>query len=280
MFKDFLKDNEENAISFVTIAIVIICIIVIVIIFAINFLGNNKDNIIINQISYSNYIESTTGEYEEILKNLLNIRNTDELFKKIDPSYIAKNKLSEDNFKKFMLDNNYIGNSIAIVSNDVFQQDGIYVFRYYYKNYSNYKYVNVIEAKPGEYLLSFDQNIKDININDVSYTGSIDNIVFELSLLEKSEESIKFSVKVLNESEYDIFVDFNDINTFSLIDNNGKTYGLSGVVAQDIGVIQPGSFVSRELYFNINSEEFKNCIGVQVLNIEINGEYKDLIIKF
>lgn len=279
MFKDFLKENEENVISFVTILIIIIGIIVVLCTFIISFSDNEEDEII-NKISPYSYTENMIIEYENIVKNLLNARNTEELYNKLDANYITKNNLNQENVKSFLIDNGLVGNSVAIISSEVFQQDEIYIFRYYYKNYSDNKYVNVIELSPNEYYISFDQEIGDINTSQIRYSSDIDNIYFDLSLVEKSEDSVKFLIKVLNQGEFDIFVDFNDINTFSLIKENGDIYKLSGVVAQDNNLIQPNSSITRELYFSINSEDYNECIGMQVLNININGENKDIIIEF
>ena len=279
MFKDFLKENEENVISFVTILIIIIGIIVVLCTFIISFSDNEEDEII-NKISPYSYTENMIIEYENIVKNLLNARNTEELYNKLDANYITKNNLNQENVKSFLIDNGLVGNSVAIISSEVFQQDEIYIFRYYYKNYSDNKYVNVIELSPNEYYISFDQEIGDINTSQIRYSSDIDNIYFDLSLVEKSEDSVKFLIKVLNQGEFDVFVDFNDINTFSLIKENGDIYKLSGVVAQDNNLIQPNSSITPELYFSINSEDYNECIGMQVLNININGENKDIIIEF
>ncbi len=279
MFKDFLKENEENVISFVTILIIIIGIIVVLCTFIISFSDNEEDEII-NKISPYSYTENMIIEYENIVKNLLNARNTEELYNKLDANYITKNNLNQENVKSFLIDNGLVGNSVAIISSEVFQQDEIYIFRYYYKNYSDNKYVNVIEISPNEYYISFDQEIGDIDTSQIRYSSDIDNIYFDLSLVEKSEDSVKFLIKVLNQGEFDVFVDFNDINTFSLIKENGDIYKLSGVVAQDNNLIQPNSSITRELYFSINSEDYNECIGMQVLNININGENKDIIIEF
>lgn len=279
MFKDFLKENEENVISFVTILIIIIGIIVVLCTFIISFSDNEEDEII-NKISPYSYTENMIIEYENIVKNLLNARNTKELYNKLDSNYITKNNLNQENVKSFLIDNGLVGNSVAIISSEVFQQDEIYIFRYYYKNYSDNKYVNVIEISPNEYYISFDQEIEDIDMSQIRYSSDIDNIYFDLSLVEKNEDSVKFLLKVLNQGEFDVFVDFNDINTFSLIKENGDIYKLSGVVAQDNNLIQPNSSITRELYFSINSEDYNECIGMQVLNININGENKDIIIEF
>ena len=69
-------------------------------------------------------------------------------------------------------------------------------------------------------------------------------------------------------------------NTFSLINNDGTQYKVSGIVAEDIGDLHPKSTITRELFFSINSQDYKNCRGLQVLNIRINGENKALVIEF
>jgi hypothetical protein len=278
MIKDFLKNNEENAVSFITIAIVIIAIIAIVIIFIFNI--NDKEETRINRISKVNYAEVVGQEYATMLPNILSIRNSDSLYEKMNESYVKKYNLTKDNIKSFLLENNMIGNDINVISYDSYSNDGVVVFRYYYKNYSNYRYVNVIETNPGIYTISFEQDLNNIDTTSRTYKGTLEGIDFELRLIEKNEESVRFVLNVANNSNNDVFIDFNDINTFSLINNDGTQYKVSGIVAEDIGDLHPKSTITRELFFSINSQDYKNCRGLQVLNIRINGENKALVIEF
>lgn len=278
MIKDFLKNNEENAVSFITIAIVIIAIIAIVIIFIFNI--NDKEETRINRISKVNYAEVVGQEYATMLPNILSIRNSDSLYEKMNESYVKKYNLTKDNIKSFLLENNMIGNDINVISYDSYSNDGVVVFRYYYKNYSNYRYVNVIETNPGIYTISFEQDLNNIDTTSRTYKGALEGIDFELRLIEKNEESVRFVLNVANNSNNDVFIDFNDINTFSLINNDGTQYKVSGIVAEDIGDLHPKSTITRELFFSINSQDYKNCRGLQVLNIRINGENKALVIEF
>lgn len=278
MIKDFLKSNEENAVSFITIAIVIIAIIAIVFIFIFNL--NDRDETRINAISKVNYAEVVGQEYATMLPNILSVRNSDSLFEKMNETYISKYNLTKENVKSFLLENNLIGNDVNVISYDSFSNDGVVVFRYYYKNYSNYRYVNVIETNPGVYTISFEQELNDIDTTSMTYKGSLEGIDFELRLTEKSEDSARFILNVANNSNNDVFIDFNDINTFSLLNNDGTQYKISGIVAEDIGDLHPKSTITRELFFSINSQDYKNCRGLQILNIRINGENKALVIDF
>ena len=278
MIKDFFKKNEENAVSFITIAIVIIAIIAIVIIFIFNI--NDKEETRINRISKVNYAEVVGQEYAAMLPNILSIRNSESLYEKMNESYVKKYNLTKDNIKSFLLENNMIGNDINVISYDSYSNDGVVVFRYYYKNYSNYRYVNVIETNPGIYTISFEQDLNNIDTTSRTYKGALEGIDFELRLIEKNEESVRFVLNVANNSNNDVFIDFNDINTFSLINNDGTQYKVSGIVAEDIGDLHPKSTITRELFFSINSQDYKNCRGLQVLNIRINGENKALVIEF
>lgn len=280
-FINYLKDNEENAISFFAIAVIVISFMVVIFMWIFNsFSGNNSntDTSSINSYTEANYDEVKKEYYSNLLTNLLKFNNVEKLYSITSLDYLNSNSLNEQNFKNFLIKNNLISNSIEIISCDIFAQGNSRVYRFYYKAYSDYKYVNVIEKNPNEYEISFDQDISNISEYTDTYNGSNSNVDCELKLTEKGEDYVRFNLRVTNNNAQDIYINLNNLNTFSLI-GDGISIPLSSVVAENISSLSTGSSINRELYFSISSEDYNNCKQLRISNIEINGEYFDVLIN-
>lgn len=284
-FLNYLKDNEENAISFFAIVVMVISFVVVIFMWIFNSLGGNNSNNSnnnatgsINSYTELSYDEVKKDYYSDLLTSLLKFNNSEKLYSITSLEYLNSNSLNEQNFKNFLIKNNLISNSIDIISCDIFAQGNSRVYRFYYKAYSDYKYVNVIEKNPNEYEISFDQDISNISEYTDKYNGSNNNVNCELELTEKGENYVRFNLRVTNNNAQDIYINLNNLNTFSLI-GDGISIPLSSVVAENISSLSTGSSINRELYFSISSEDYNNCKQLRISNIEINGEYFDVLIN-
>ena len=284
-FLNYLKDNEENAISFFAIVVMVISFVVVIFMWIFNSLGGNNSNNSnnnatgsINSYTELSYDEVKKDYYSDLLTSLLKFNNSEKLYSITSLEYLNSNSLNEQNFKNFLIKNNLISNSIDIISCDIFAQGNSRVYRFYYKAYSDYKYVNVIEKNPNEYEISFDQDISNISEYTDTYNGSNNNVDCELKLTEKGENYVRFNLRVTNNNAQDIYINLNNLNTFALI-GDGISIPLSSVVAENISSLSTGSSINRELYFSIASEDYNNCKQLRISNIEINGEYFDILIN-
>lgn len=275
--KKFLEENEENLVSIITILFIVLSVFIIIILW-VNTIGDIT-NKAINQLTEVDYDNNMKNEYQNILSTLLNTNHIDELYKKLEIEYISKNNINEDNIREFLLKNNLIGNSIYFISSDVIDNiNGTKIFRFYYKNYSNYKYVNVIEINPNEYYISFEQeNIVDY-INFVT-SGVYEGIRYEIAPLETTSNSIKYELKITNENELDANIDFNDVNAIQLVTSSGNI-SLGGVIAENNKNITKGSTISRELYYNIDENSISNIIGITIYNVKVGEKIFNLEIYF
>lgn len=276
MLKEFIKENEENVISIVTIIIIIITIIIIIIMWILAFSNNNYEQPL-NTYEQVNYVEEKTQQYQNIILNLLNTRNVEKLYSNMDLEYLNKNNINEDNVRNYLLTNNLIGNSIEIVSATNFSEGEVYIFRFYYKNYNDYKYVNIIEHSPDDYTISFEQEEIDSN-TQISYHGTNNEVSCDLIVLEQTNDYVRYKIRITNNNSLDLHIDFNDINTFTLIGDN-FSIPVASVVAEDISDLTQGSSVSKELYFSISSEQLNSCNYLGVRNLTINNSTFDILIE-
>ena len=278
MIKQFLKDNEENVISFVTIFIIIVGVIIIISMWISNVFSKKEEEPRINSYTNISYSEIMKEEYENVLYRLLKVNNYEQLYEKIDKNYLLKNNLDSIDAKNFLIKNNYIGNEIEIISCNVIKSDEIYIFRFYYKNYSAYKHVNVVEYKPNEYYISFEEEVNSLLDKKSIVKGEENGISYELELLDIKTDSVKFKINITNNNSLPINIDFNDINSFTILGNE-YSIPLASVVAQDKNEITQYSSVNKELYFLISNNDYEVCDGIQINNIEMNGEYFDILIE-
>lgn len=278
MLKEFIEKHEENIITVITVICIIITLIVVVITWVFNMGEKNKEKNL-NTYEEINYKTEMLSEYSDIITNLLKTTKIEELYDKLDFKFLSENSLNRENIRDYLLNNGLIGNSIGIISSDCIQNGDIYIFRYYYKNYNDNKYVNIIESKPYEYVISFEQDITELENYENNYTSSNNNIDCYLSLIDTGNEFIKFNIKITNNNNLDAEIDMNDINTFCLF---GKDLEIpvSSVATTSINKLTKNSSVSKELYFNLSQEDKDECEGVKINNINVNGEYFDIEIYF
>ena len=278
MLKKFLEDNEENFISIVTLLIILISIVIIIIVWVSNsFVGRKKD--VINKYEEVSYNEEMTRYYTQLLTTLVKTNNTDFLFSKMNYDFLGKNNLNEGNFKSYVLANNLVGNSPAVISSDVYQFGENCIFRIYYKNYEDYKYINFIESKPYEYTVSFEQDALNVQDNITNYTGQEMGIQYECDLKELGNNFVKYSLKLKNANELDVDIDFNNAGTFELITDEGEVKN-SDVIASEIGKLSQDSSYTKELYFEVPSNEYSTFSGIRINNIGYNGEYFSIVVDF
>ena len=113
MLRDFLEKYEDNIITIVTIFLIILTIVIIIVTWVV---GKNYNNEVLNLYENVSYIDQMTEEYKNEIRNLLNTSNIDDLYNKIDVRFLSENSLNENNIREFLLKNNYIGNSVEIIS--------------------------------------------------------------------------------------------------------------------------------------------------------------------
>ena len=273
---DSIKNNEDNLTSIIYIAGIIIAVAIIIFMWAFSFKSVKKNPI--NTFVQTDLKTEVENKYEGILSNLLKASNSEKLFAKMDIKYLNNNNLNENNFKEFIIKEGYVGNAINFISTSVSSnEEGVYLYRFYYKNYSDFKYVNVIEVTPNEYYISFDQNeIPDTARN--SKIGTTDDIKYELLLKEYNDSYVKLLLKIENINLEDMKININDINTFSLR-NNGIYIPLSGVVTSSTNILSTNSSVLVELNYNVDITTYLGCSDLVIRNVSIGSKEKDIFIE-
>lgn len=279
--KNIIIENQGNIESYIVILFVMITVVLLVVLWGTQRkrLGNNT---IKNEYKEVNYEDVMKEYYETEAISLLSVSNLDALILKMDPEFMLKNNLDETNFKSYVLKNNFIGSNLSVISTTFFDFNIYKVYRIYYRNYNEYRYVNFIEQSPGVYIVSFDQ--KEVEKNgDFELKGFTDEIEYNIDLTDIRENEIKMNITITNISDLPMNINFNDINTFCLVNNNEKIK-MSALTASDYNSISINGSITKELNFNVPYSYFVKCDGIEIRNIEFGNdgyiEKKDIFIRF
>lgn len=242
------------------------------------------------QNTSSNVIEETQSSYFQELENILKIDNIDSLYSKMNIEFLTKNGLNENNFKEYVLKNEYVGKFPASTSLTYsIQRDGSYVYRFKcFRDDRTSFYVNLIETKPFEYTLDFSQEkIPTLDVGKY-YDYNYDyNLEFEVTELERTEDSIAYQLKVTNNGDREIEFYLNNITDMALeieSDTNAKTDGYvkqsSSVLSSRKYKISKNSYFIKKLYFPLDMQYHSKVKGMIFYNVRIEDINKDIQITF
>ncbi len=273
-----MVDDLKRNITLVIIAAIVYIIIFVVII--VKVWSPNKNNTIIKYKTID-FESNVTSTYIGELKGLLMSKNIDELYSKLDLNYIKDNNFNKETFTQYANSKRLFNDNAVFYEYEVANDGDTYIYIFKYRSNGFERTVNIIETKPYEYTISFEQNsipgIGKINLDTVK-----NNIRFEIKTLLTSSENIKYQAKITNQGSVDATFDFLSINGVSLIKNDGSIISLAAVVASsdNEGIIHPNSNITKELFFNINYQEFKNIKGIVFENVNISDTQTDIEVDF
>lgn len=225
------------------------------------------------------------------IKPLLAKKDLPLLYSKLNFAYKKQYNLNENTYQSFLEGKNYISQNIDIIESSInIQDDDVYVYRYKYKSNGYICYVNVIETKPYEYTLSFEQDTIPI-VNNSSNNSSensssntsnvtisnIDDVKYELSKERITENSITYILEITNNSDKTIEYKLDNITNVLAILSDGRIANLGGaVVTSDDYVLTPNSYLKKELFFPISSVDQNKIESIKIKNVRIGDEKKTI----
>lgn len=232
------------------------------------------------------------------IRSLLAENDLELLYSKLDEGYKKQYGIDKDNYKSFLEQSDYISKNINILSSTVnIQENEVYVYRYTYTCNNKKRYVNVIETKPYEYTISFEQDSipiitesgEDNNSNesdDENFTLSnkktsiIDNIKYEVTTETIRENGINYVIEITNNSDKTVEYNFNNITNISVVLSDGKEAYLGGaVVSSDDDILTPKSSLKKNLFFPVSSADQNKIKYIKIRNVKIGDEKKTISIS-
>ena len=225
----------------------------------------------------SKIVDKYTSEVIELLSSY----NYSNIYNKLNKDFIEDNNLSEYNIEGYLKDNGLVGDLVTVEKiTRYIDGDNIYVYRLKVVVDYNVKFVNIIETKPYEYTINFEQDTIPI-IGTSSYSATVDNILFEISIAKKQEKAIIFEVKVTNTDDDLVKFDFTSVNSVALaINDGGFIKQPSSILEKDMDYsLNKGSYFIKRFYFPINMQYQKDINSLSFYNVKIGNAEKNIYVK-
>lgn len=237
--------------------------------------------------------EKAIDIYKTKIISLLAEKDLNQLYQKLNEEYKSEKNITEKNYQAFLEEAGFISNNgISVGECTVnIQKADVYVYRFNYTCNNVSKYVNVIETKPYEYTLSFEQNsIPIVNntytetnegtISSSTKTTIIDNIKYEVTKTILRENGITYTLKITNNSDKNVEYNFDNITNVTAIMSDGKRANMGGtVISADEDILTPGSSLEKELFFAISSQDQNKIKTIRLQQVKIGDERKTVSIN-
>ena len=280
------NDKIVTRMSILFVAVILLIVVIVLVnIWAPSKSSKNKNL----SFTYNDNVEYKKKGYMAIyndVRSLLFESNVSMLYEKMDQDFLDENLITKDNFKDYLKKNGLIGKDIKFISYNYYEgsENVTYVVKYSLIDTSGStqtKTINIIESSPYNYTLSFETYSIPTKDN-LNIDTTVEGLQVKVSLIERRENYIKLSLTVTNASENKVNIDFRDLNTVYLQLSNNRDIKQTGIVTSDSAnvTLEKGSYVNRELTFNINLDNQGLISSLVLSNIKINSKTKTIKIDF
>lgn len=153
----------------------------------------------------------------------------------------------------------------------------VYTYTFDIINGSNKRKVNVIETKPYEYTLSFD-NFVGYKKSNLVYTE--EKIKFNLEEIYKDEYYIEFTMGITNlENDYIIFNTATSTDVYAVL-SDGTKYNLVNPTNTDNGKkILKAGLIRRKFNFEIPFSIQSKVSKIVFSNVNVNSDIREIVIE-
>ena len=288
-------DTNKKTFNFTLLFIIAYAVLAVLVIIYIWWPKGNDSIVSNSKFTYEDIDEKEKAIdiYKTKIMTFLTENDLEQLYQKLDEDYKAEKNITEKNYQAFLEESGFISkNGISIGECTVnIQKDDVYVYRFKYTCNNVSKYVNVIETKPYEYTLSFEQNsIPIVNntytetnegtISSSTKTTIIDNIKYEVTKNTLRENGITYTLKITNNSDKNVEYNFDNITNVTAIMSDGKRVNMGGaVISADEDILTPGSSLEKELFFAISSQDQNKIKTIRLQQVKIGDESKTVSIN-
>ena len=288
-------DTNKKTFNFTLLFIIAYAVLAVLVIIYIWWPKGNSSIVSNSKFTYEDVDEKEKAIelYRIKIMSLLTEKDLDQLYEKLDDDYKAEKNINEKNYQAFLEDSGFISNNgISVGECTVnIQKADVYVYRFNYTCNNVLKYVNVIETKPYEYTLSFEQDkIPIVNntytetnegtISSSTKTSIIDNIKYEVTKTTLRENGITYTLKITNNSDKNVEYNFDNITNVTAIMSDGKRANMGGtVISADEDILTPGSSLEKELFFAVSSQDQDKIKTIRLQQVKIGDESKTVSIN-
>ena len=288
-------DTNKKTFNFTLLFIIAYAVLAVLVIIYIWWPKGNSSIVSNSKFTYEDIDEKEKAIdiYKTKIIPLLAEKDLNQLYQKLNEEYKSEKNITEKNYQAFLEESGFISNNgISVGECTVnIQKADVYVYRFNYTCNNVLKYVNVIETKPYEYTLSFEQDkIPIVNntytetnegtISSSTKTSIIDNIKYEVTKTTLRENGITYTLKITNNSDKNVEYNFDNITNVTAIMSDGKRANMGGtVISADEDILTPGSSLEKELFFAISSQDQNKIKTIRLQQVKIGDESKTVSIN-
>lgn len=240
-------------------------------------------NIISNEDSYE---DVQLNNYLNVLNRLLIATNYDELFERIDSTWLDSNSYNKDTLYNYLIEQGIISNKVPVVKESIALSgtNGEYYYRFGIQNEKgNIRYVVFNETTPNIYTISFEQN-NISNMEGKTYTYVEDGITYTLKVIASLENVAQYELTLSSTREDVVTFDLSTNQCLSIELKNGTKFNPSDITSTTNNVYKmtENSQFSVKLTFNLSLEkqseiskinfyQVSDSKGSKVVNVDLLG---------
>ena len=240
-------------------------------------------NIISNEDSYE---DVQLNNYLNVLNRLLIATNYNELFERIDSTWLDSNSYNKDTLYNYLIEQGIISNKVPVVKESIALSgtNGEYYYRFGIQNEKgNIRYVVINETTPNIYTISFEQN-NISNMEGKTYTYVEDGITYTLKVIASLENVAQYELTLSSTREDVVTFDLSTNQCLSIELKNGTKFNPSDITSTTNNVYKmtENSQFSVKLTFNLNLEkqseiskinfyQVSDSKGSKIVNVDLLG---------
>lgn len=257
--------NDKKKIIRVMVLYCVIVLIAIVIIW-----WPEKDNFVHYDMANMTYVKSDVAqEYVESIGYMLNNNKTEDIEGLIDRAYIMYSKKSAKQLVDELKSQGYFSGMTEIRDVKLYEDGNTYIYMMDMYFDGNKKAISIVETKPYQYTIVFDDfyAYQNINMSEVK-----EGIKFTLVDKYYNMKYFEVNMRIENTTEYEASLDFTSTSGVRLELEDGTTYAVANLVTSEIRTsLTPNKLVNKNFVFEIPVQlqgEIKNIIfnNVQTAN--------------
>lgn len=224
-----------------------------------------------------NYNDEMINYYKNYMNEILKVTNFDKLYNKLDSEYVDSLGLdNEEDVKEFLRENNMISMKYEVNNVELYESDNNdNLFLVTYTVSERQKYVYIIESSPYNFTLSFntDNNLKDLLSDRINIHKTIDDVKYDLEVIESTKDQIRIKITITNNSNQSITYDFSNLNSFQLKYGNDNYINMAAIANSSTVnyEILPKSSKSIETLFSLAFSNQINISGARFNNVKLNN---------
>lgn len=252
--------NQDNEKIYIYIVIGFFAVAFILVLYLIWKPSSDNIKADLNLINNENkYDEVQLKNYTNTINKLLIASNYDELYEKVDSTWLEANSYTKDSLYNYLIKEGIISNKVPTVKESIALagSEEKYYYRFGVQNErGNIRYLVINEVTPNVYTISFEQN--SISKEEgKTYTYVSDGVKYVLKILASLDNVAQYELTISSTREDVITYDFSGNNCLTIELANGTRFNPVDITSTTNNIYKVGenSQFSVKLTFNLDLEK-------------------------